>query len=139
MLQNTVSPSTSPFAYGWYQCDIPRAYPYDVAKANALLDEAGWKMGSDGIRVAEGAPYAEDGMRLSLELQGYTNYEPLQRTEEFIVENLKAVGIEARIQNYDFSIIFGTYEENSPRMVGDYDMLIYDRSLSIEPQGVYPE
>jgi peptide/nickel transport system substrate-binding protein len=135
VLQNTVSASTSPFAYGWYQCDVARLYPYDVAKANALLDEAGWKMGSDGIRVAEGAPYAEDGTRLSLELQGYTNYEPLQRTEEFIVENLKAVGIEARIQNYDFSIIFGTYEENSPRMVGDYDMLIYDRSLSIEPQG----
>jgi peptide/nickel transport system substrate-binding protein len=72
---------------------------------------------------------------LSLELQGYTNFEPLQRTEEFIVENLKAVGIEARIQNYDFSIIFGAYEDNSPRMIGDYDMLIYDRSLGIEPQG----
>ena len=135
VLQNTVAHSTSPFAYGWYQCDIPRVYPYDLAKANALLDEAGWKMGPDGIREAEGAPYAKDGTRLSLELQGYTNYEPLQRTEEFIVENLKAVGVEARIQNYDFSIIFGTYEENSPRMVGDYDMLIYDRSLSIEPQG----
>jgi peptide/nickel transport system substrate-binding protein len=135
VLRNTVAPSTSPFAYGWYQCDIARVYPYDQAKANSLLDEAGWKMGEDGIRVAKGALYAEDGTRLSLELQGYTNFEPLQRTEEFIVENLKAVGIEARIQNYDFSIIFGAYEDNSPRMIGDYDMLIYDRSLSIEPQG----
>jgi peptide/nickel transport system substrate-binding protein len=135
VLRNTVAASTSPFAYGWYQCDIPRAFPYDVEKANALLEEAGWKMGSDGIREAEGALYAEDGTQLSLELQGYTNFEPLQRTEEFIVENLKAVGIEARIQNYDFSIIFGSYEDNSPRMIGDFDMLIYDRSLSIEPQG----
>ncbi len=135
VLRNTVAASTSPFAYGWYQCDIARAYPYDVAKATALLEEAGWKVGSDGIRVAQGALYAEDGSRLSLELQGYTNFEPLQRTEEFIVENLKAVGIEARIQNYDFSIIFGSYEDNSPRAIGDYDMLIYDRSLSIEPQG----
>jgi peptide/nickel transport system substrate-binding protein len=135
VLHNTVAPSTSPFAYGWFQCDIPRLFPYDVAKANALLDEAGWKMGSDGIREAEDALYAPDGTRLSLELQGYTNFEPLQRTEEFIVENLKAVGIEARIQNYDFSIIFGSYEDNSPRMIGDFDMLIYDRSLNIEPQG----
>jgi len=135
VLRNTVAESTSPFAYGWYQCDIVRSYPYDVAKANALLDEAGWTMGSDGIRVAKGALYAEDGTRLSLELQGYTNFEPLQRTEEFIVENLKAVGVEARIQNYDFSIIFGSYEDNSPRMIGDFDMLIYDRSLGIEPQG----
>jgi peptide/nickel transport system substrate-binding protein len=135
VLKNTVAPSTSPFAYGWYKCDIARPYAYDVAKATSLLDEAGWKVGSDGIRVAQGAPYAEDGTRLSLELQGYTNFEPLQRTEEFIVENLKAVGIEARIQNYDFSIIFGTFEENSPRAIGDFDMLIYDRSLPIEPQG----
>ncbi|OGN93636.1 MAG: hypothetical protein A2Z71_02100 [Chloroflexi bacterium RBG_13_50_21] len=136
VLRNTVAPSTSPFAYGWYKCDIMRAFPYDVAKANSLLDEAGWKLGSDGIREAEGALYAADGTRLSLELQGYTSFEPLQRTEEFIVENLKAVGIEAKIQNYDFSIIFGSYEDNSPRMIGDYDMLIYDRSLSIEPQGL---
>jgi peptide/nickel transport system substrate-binding protein len=134
VLRNTVSPSTGPFAYGWYQCDAPR-YAHDVAAANSLLDEAGWVMGDDGIRVAQGALYAEDGTRLSLELQGYTNFEPVQRTEEFIVENLAAVGIEARIQNYDFSIIFGAWEDDSPRMIGDYDMLIYDRSLSIEPQG----
>jgi peptide/nickel transport system substrate-binding protein len=135
VLNNTVAPSTSPFAYGWYQCNQARLYPYDADKAKSLLDEAGWVVGTDGIRVAKGAKYAPDGTRLSLELQGYTNFEPLQRTEEFIVENLKAVGIEAKIQNYDFSIIFGSYEDNSPRMIGDYDMLIYDRSLSIEPQG----
>jgi peptide/nickel transport system substrate-binding protein len=135
VLRNTVKPSTNPFAYGWYQCDLPRAYLFDVAKANQLLDEAGWVAGADGIRVAKGAQHAEDGTRLSLELQGYTNFEPLQRTEEFIVENLKAVGVEARIQNYDFSIIFGSYEDNSPRMIGDFDLLIFDRSLSVEPQG----
>jgi peptide/nickel transport system substrate-binding protein len=130
-----VSPSTNAFPYGWYECELPRPFPFDVDKANQLLEEAGWVMGDDGIRVAQGAQYAPDGTRLSLELQGYTNFEPLQRTEEFIVENLKAVGIEARIQNYDFSIIFGTYEDESPRMTGDYDMLIFDRGYTTEPQG----
>jgi peptide/nickel transport system substrate-binding protein len=135
VLKGGVSDSTNPFAYGWYQCDLPRKFGYDVEKASQLLDEAGWVMGDDGIRVAKGALYAEDGTRLSLELQGYTAFDPLQLTEEFIVENLKAVGIEARIQNYDFSIIFGTYEDNSPRAVGDYDMLIFDRGFTTEPQG----
>ncbi|MFT3893827.1 MAG: peptide ABC transporter substrate-binding protein [Anaerolineales bacterium] len=135
VLKGSVSDSTNPFAYGWYQCDLPRKWGYDVAKANQLLDEAGWVMGDDGIRVAKGAKYAKDGTRLSLELQGYTAFDPLQLTEEFLVENLKAVGIEARIQNYDFSIIFGTYEDNSPRMIGDYDMLIFDRGFTTEPQG----
>lgn len=135
VLQGAVSDSTNPFAYGWYKCELPRAFGYDVDKANQLLDEAGWVMGDDGIRVAKGAMYAKDGTRLSLELQGYTAFDPLQLTEEFIVENLKAVGIEARIQNYDFSIIFGSYEDNSPRAVGDYDMLIFDRGFTTEPQG----
>ena len=135
VLQGSVSDSTSPFAYGWYQCDLPRAFGFNVGMANQLLDEAGWIMGDDGIRVAKDALYAEDGTRLSLELQGYTAFDPLQLTEEFIVENLKAVGVEARIQNYDFSIIFGTFEDNSPRAVGDYDMLIFDRGFTTEPQG----
>jgi peptide/nickel transport system substrate-binding protein len=134
VLLDTVSPSTNPFAYGWYQCDLPQPFPYDPDKAKSLLEEAGWVVGSDGIRVAKGAMYAKDGTRLSLELQGYTNFEPLQRTEEFVVENLKAVGIEARIQNYDFSIIFGSYEDQSPRKIGDYDMLIFDRGFTVEPQ-----
>jgi len=135
VLQGSVSASTNAFPYGWYECEMPRPFPFDVDKANQLLEEAGWVMSNDGIRVAQGAQYAPDGTRLSLELQGYTSYEPLQRTEEFIVENLKAVGIEARIQNYDFSIIFGTYEDESPRMTGDYDMLIFDRGYTTEPQG----
>jgi peptide/nickel transport system substrate-binding protein len=135
VLEKTVSHSTNPFAYGWYQCDLPRPFPYDPAKAIELLEAAGWVEGPDGIRVAQGAMYAPDGTRLSLELQGYTNFEPLQRTEEFIVENLKAVGIEARIQNYDFSIIFGSYDDQSPRKIGDYDMLIFDRGFTVEPQG----
>lgn len=135
VLQGGVSDSTNPFAYGWYQCDLPRKFGFDVAKANQLLDEAGWVMGTDGIRAAKGAMYAKDGTRLSLELQGYTAFDPLQLTEEFIVENLKAVGVEARIQNYDFSIIFGSYQDNSPRAIGDYDMLIFDRGFTTEPQG----
>lgn len=135
VMRGTVTPSTNPFAYGWYECDAPRKFTYDLAKAKQLLTDAGWIEGSDGIRVAKGAKFAPDGTRLTLELQGYTNFEPLDRTEQFLVEELKKIGIEAKIQNYDFSIIFGTYADGSPRMLGDYDMLIYDRGYTIEPQG----
>ena len=126
-------PTTSPFAYGWFQCDIARKYEFDVTKANALLDEAGWPLGPDGVRVAQGALYAEDGTRLALQMEGYTNFPPLQQTQEALVEQFKAVGIESTIQNDDFSIIFGSYEDQSPRKVGNFDMLIYDDSLGIEP------
>ena len=126
--------STSPFAYGWYKCDIPRMYNFDQEKAKQLLTEAGWVEGSDGIRVAKGAKYAADGTRLSLEMQGYTGYEPLQRVEQFISENLKAAGVETNIVNYDYSIIFGSYGDGSPRKLGDYDMLLFDRGYGLDPQ-----
>lgn len=128
-----VSPATSPFAYGWYRCDLPRVYDFDIDAANQLLDEAGWVMGDDGIRVAQGAMYAEDGTRLSLQMEGYTSFQPLQKLEEAIVEMMKVVGIEFTIQNDDFSIIFGSYADGSPRKVGNFDMLIYDSRLDVEP------
>jgi peptide/nickel transport system substrate-binding protein len=126
--------TTSPFAYGWYKCDLDRVYDYDVAAANALLEEAGWVMGDDGIRVAKGALYAEDGTRLSMEMLSYP-WEPMQKTQQFLAENLKAVGIEVNLQVLDMSVLFGTYAENGQLAIGDFDMDMFDRGFNIEPQG----
>ncbi|MCB0198886.1 MAG: peptide ABC transporter substrate-binding protein [Anaerolineae bacterium] len=129
-----VEPTASPFAYGWYACDIERPYEYDVEKAKALLDEAGWVEGPDGMRVAQGAMYAEDGTPLVLQLEGYTNFQPLTKLEEFMVESWKAIGADVQIQNDDFSIIFGSYDDGAPRKTGNFDMVIYDARLDLEPQ-----
>lgn len=131
--KNTI-PITSPFAYGWYQCEIDRKYSFDLDAANALLDEAGWVMGSDGVRVAQGSEYAADGTRLTVQLNGYTNFQPLVRLEEALVEMWKQIGVETTIQNDDFSIIFGAYEDGAPRQLGNFDILIYDASLRLDPQ-----
>ena len=34
VLEGSVSPSTNPFAYGWYKCDLPHPFPYDVYHLN---------------------------------------------------------------------------------------------------------
>jgi len=39
----------------WHDPDI-QPLPYDIAKANEILDSLGYAKGSDGIRVAEGEP-----------------------------------------------------------------------------------
>ncbi len=128
-----VIPTASPFSYGWYACEQERVYNYDPEAAQALLTEAGWVEGSDGIRVAQGAPNAEDGTRLSIVLNGYTNFPQLTRLEEALVEMFRQVGVEATIQNDDFSIIFGGWSDGSPRKLGNFDVLIYDSSLTLEP------
>jgi len=134
VMKGDVSPSYSPFEYGWYKCEMEQPYPYDPEKASALLEEAGWKdEDGDGIRECHGCPYAKEGDPLRLQLMGYTNFPPLDRTEEAIVEQMKAIGIEMYIQNEDFSVIFGGWSDRAPRKVGDFDIMIYDRGFDVEP------
>jgi len=64
-----------------YNPNIPQ-YPYDVAKANALLDEAGLRRGPDGVRFKTHI-YGTPGVR--------------QIMSEILKEQLKAVGISADI------------------------------------------
>jgi peptide/nickel transport system substrate-binding protein len=48
-----------PFALGTSSADPQaRALPYDTARANHLLDSAGWRIGADGIRHKAGKPLA---------------------------------------------------------------------------------
>jgi len=125
--------TTSPFAYGWSKCDLPRKYDYDVEAAKTLLDEAGWIVGDDGIRVAKGAKYAPDGTRFSVEMYSYV-WTPMQKTQQFLAENLKVVGIEVTLQTLDMSILFGTFSENGQLATGNFDLAMWDRSIDLEPQ-----
>jgi len=125
--------TTSPMAYGWYKCNVARIYGYDPEAAKALLEEAGWKVGDDGIRVAQGAMYVEDGTRLSLEMLSY-EWDPMQKAQQFLAENLKAVGIEVKLGTLDMSILFGNFAENGQLATGNYDMDLFDRSFDIDPQ-----
>ena len=49
------NPSVSQATPG-YNADAAKAYAYDPAKANALLDQAGWTKSPDGIRTKDGKP-----------------------------------------------------------------------------------
>jgi peptide/nickel transport system substrate-binding protein len=64
-----------------YNPNVPQ-YPYDVAKANALLDEAGLRRGPDGVRFKTHI-YGTPGVRHIM--------------SEILKEQLKAVGISADI------------------------------------------
>lgn len=75
---------------------------YDAAKANALLDEAGWVMGADGIRE-------KDGAKLSVSLWTQTD-SVFRRLTEVVQAQLKAVGFDAQIQTFDSSMIRDQYK-----------------------------
>ncbi|WP_224367902.1 ABC transporter substrate-binding protein [Hyalangium versicolor] len=69
----------------------------DVAKANALLDEAGLKRGEDGIRVGP------DKKPLKYDINVVTGWSDWVRAVQIIAQNLKQVGIDASVKTLDFS------------------------------------
>lgn len=74
---------------------------YDPAMANKLLDEAGWKMGSDGYRY-------KDGKKLTLELSTTTRQD--RKDEATVLQaQLKKIGIDIQTKFLASSYFFGTY------------------------------
>jgi peptide/nickel transport system substrate-binding protein len=69
------------------QVTIPGAP--DVAKANQILDAAGWAKGADGIR-------AKDGQRLSLTIQTVTGWSDFISLNDAMGQQLKEAGIELK-------------------------------------------
>lgn len=77
----------------------------DIEKANQLLDNAGWKRGSDGIR-------AKNGVRLSILYQTSTN-SVRQATQALVKQMWQQIGVETELRNISASVFFGG-DQSSP-------------------------
>jgi peptide/nickel transport system substrate-binding protein len=79
-----------PSVLGEYK-SLVQGFTYDTEKAQALLEEAGWEMGSDGVRV-------KDGQRLSLVfISGFPSAEVHRPVPEIVQAQLAEIGIEVEI------------------------------------------
>jgi peptide/nickel transport system substrate-binding protein len=92
-------------------------YPYDVAKAKALLDDAGWKVGPDGVRV-------KNGQRLSFQISTQVESTEGQALEQQIQSYWHAVGANAQVKNYPTSLFFDN-SMNGILTSGKYDVASY--------------
>ncbi|KPL53395.1 4-phytase [Prosthecomicrobium hirschii] len=81
------------------------AISYDPERSKKLLDEAGWKVGPDGIR-------AKDGARLQVKLWT-SNGTEFKRLVEVVQSQLKAVGFAADITIFDASTINAQYKKKT--------------------------
>jgi peptide/nickel transport system substrate-binding protein len=105
---------------------------FDAASANQLLDNNGWVRGPDGVR-------SKDGQRLEFDFaagtQGYlTNY--LVAGESIIKGDLRAIGIQLDIQNYDNVVALMFAGKASPptgAVAGRYDIAELHNTLSYDP------
>lgn len=77
----------------------------DVARANALLDEAGLRRGPDGVRRrADGTPLRHELMTVS----GWSDW---VRAAQVIARNLRRVGVDASVRTFDFGAWFQRVQE----------------------------
>jgi peptide/nickel transport system substrate-binding protein len=106
--------------------DVPK-YGYDPARAQQLLDEAGWHKQPDGTRKNA------DGKSLSLELATTAGNRSRELVEQVLQSEWKQIGVDIRIHNEPARVLFGdtlthrhfdlamyawiTAPENAPRSI----------------------
>lgn len=90
-----VQESFVPPQYADYR-PLPLA-PYDLARADALLEKAGWKRGADGVRT-------KDGERLSLSFDTVTGAYP--QVVELIRSSWGRIGVEIETKTYDPKVFY---------------------------------
>ena len=74
-------------------------YPYDAARAQQLLETAGWRRGPDGVLVNA------QGDRFSIEYRAQTGSGPQMREQAVVVDAWRQVGVDAQIANLSSSAL----------------------------------
>lgn len=104
LLHDTATAATGLLApSNWAYEPNVRTYPYDPARARALLDEAGYP------------PPPGGGPRLALVYKTSTNPQRRQ-IAEVIQHQLAEVGVEARVQSLEFGTFFGQIKTGNFQM-----------------------
>jgi len=107
----------------WSWAYNPKApvYAYDPAKAEQLLEQAGWVKGADGIRE-------KDGKKLALKY-GSTDSPMRMKCSPLLKDQLAKIGVDLTIEHMPGKVWFaqegpltqGTYELGQYAWVGGYD------------------
>ncbi len=79
-------------------------YPYDKEMSIKLLEESGWKLGSDGIRE-------KDGQKLSLKFLSSTPNDVNDILVPIMIKNYKDIGIELIVEQMESKTLLQKQEE----------------------------
>jgi peptide/nickel transport system substrate-binding protein len=107
----------------WAAPDVP-SYRFDPADAARLLDAAGWRVGTGGMRSRGGVPLAFSVSTTNAKQSNVQSEVQMQQA-------LRAVGIALQIKNYPGSLLFA---REGPIYRGTYDT-----EFTIETNGPDPD
>ena len=96
VLQGYAAPATGQFPpSSWAYDPSVKPYAYDPARAKALLAEAGFKPGADGILAKDGKPF-------TFTIRHDVANQTVKDTAVIVQEYLKRVGVDARLEPLDW-------------------------------------
>ncbi|HVN69102.1 MAG TPA: peptide ABC transporter substrate-binding protein [Candidatus Binatia bacterium] len=99
ILQEVTTPKNAPY----YVSSIP-VTPFDIARANALLDKDGWTRGADGIRQ-------KNGVRLLLDFATVAGSQDVDEQIELIRSWWKEIGVDLTVRHYPPAMFFAPLEQ----------------------------
>jgi peptide/nickel transport system substrate-binding protein len=124
--------------YSWAYEKDNGAPPFDVDASNRLLDTAGWRLGSDGVRRKNGKP-------LSFALINQAGSAPLAKLTVEVQAAWRAVGAQAQIRQVPRNVLFGNpgietdgkfdAAIDNSATDADPDRSVYIETASIAPRG----
>jgi peptide/nickel transport system substrate-binding protein len=98
-----------------------RVYNYNPVLARALLDSAGWKLGTDSIR-------AKDGQRLSFTLITQSGFAIRENVAQTLQQQFRDVGVEAKVQLVDGTSISSLW------FSGNFDAMLHWWQQGADPE-----
>ena len=104
----------------WFFDPSVKPLPYDPAAARKLLDEAGWRVGPDGIRV-------KDGKRFSFTLLANNGNEVRRDIATLLQDDLKQVGIEVKVEIYEWAVLLKRFVNK-----GEFDAIVLGWGLGYD-------
>jgi peptide/nickel transport system substrate-binding protein len=114
----------TPAGVGWHNPHL-KTPSFDLNLANKLLDEAGYKRGPGGIRVA-------NGQKMSYNVIEPTDVASLPRTFSIIQTDFGKIGVQLKPQALDSSAAFA--KMTSPNNTyQDFDLAMWDWTALIDP------
>lgn len=103
----------------WWAGKRCEYYEYNPEKARKLLEEAGWRLGSDGV-------LEKDGKKFEITIYTYPQRPGLKPMAEVIAKNLEGIGIRANIRVMEYSAIPKFMKENDIRLAAFHQTMVPD-------------
>ncbi|MGZ4333623.1 MAG: ABC transporter substrate-binding protein [Gaiellaceae bacterium] len=113
-----------PATGSWYNPAV-KPTPFNIAKANQILDALGYKKGSDGIRVANGS-------KMSYQVIAPTDVHSIPRTFQILQAAFRKIGVQISQKALDSSAAFDAITAPGGKYL-DFDFAMWDWVALIDP------